>query len=436
MGQFLKLTQSGDQGVRSSGTRRCCTTCTKRRPTSTRRPAPARTTTTLDPIVGQRVVDAGAERRDGDDQARRARRVDLRVLRRLGAELHVLHRAQPQLDRPLLRGAELRPRSVRRCAPGATTTSREWFRPNPPLPSIKWGPRNNTNIQESALLFSLSHVAKNKELYLENYWLKNKRAVDKGKTGPTYAWVIPAAQRRKADAAEAVNELRAQGLEVSRATVGVQGRQRRRQGRRLHRPRRPAVPHAGRHVLLDPELSRRRTRRRTTTPAGRSSCCATSRSCRSTDKSILDQPMTLLTADAKAPGGIEGTGSVLVVEHTRQQPRHVPLQERGREDGGGRGRLRAGRPQVPRRRDHHRRTPTARSSSRCSRTSACRRGRWRRRRASRRTTSTCRASATSTAGRARRTKAGCARRSTRSACRTPTSPIRSCAKATCARSTT
>ena len=35
-----------------------------------------------------------------------------------------------------------------------------------------------------------------------------------------------------------------------------------------------------------------------------------------TDKAILDQPMTMLTADAKAPGGIEGTGSVLVVEHT------------------------------------------------------------------------------------------------------------------------
>src|SRR4029453_13944068 len=32
----------------------------------------------------------------------------------------------------------------------ATTTSREWFRPTPPLPSIKWGPRNNTNIQQSA----------------------------------------------------------------------------------------------------------------------------------------------------------------------------------------------------------------------------------------------------------------------------------------------
>ncbi len=63
---------------------------------------------------------------------------------------------------------------------GATTTSREWFRPNPPLPSINWGPRNNTNIQESALLFSLKYAADHKSWFLENYWLKNKRSVDEG----------------------------------------------------------------------------------------------------------------------------------------------------------------------------------------------------------------------------------------------------------------
>src|SRR5437870_6725164 len=35
------------------------------------------------------------------------------------------------------------------------------------------------------------------------------------------------------------------------------------------------------------------------------------------DKSVLGQPMTLVTADAQAPGGIvEGSGPVLVVEHT------------------------------------------------------------------------------------------------------------------------
>ena len=61
--------------------------------------------------------------------------------------------------------------------PPPVALSREWFRANPPLPYIKWGPRNNTNIQESALLLALSHVAKNRELYLENYWIKNKRAV-------------------------------------------------------------------------------------------------------------------------------------------------------------------------------------------------------------------------------------------------------------------
>src|ERR1700704_11005 len=33
-------------------------------------------------------------------------------------------------------------------------------------------------------------------------------------------------------------------------------------------------------------------------------------------KSILDLPMTLLTADAKVDGGIEGTGDTLIVDHT------------------------------------------------------------------------------------------------------------------------
>jgi hypothetical protein len=97
----------------------------------------------------------------------------------------------------------------------AQTTSREWFRPNPPLPEIKWGPRNSVNISESGVLFALDHFAKNRRLYLENYWMKAKRAVERGRTGPVNAWVIPAGQRRKADAVAAVNELFRQGLEIS-----------------------------------------------------------------------------------------------------------------------------------------------------------------------------------------------------------------------------
>ena len=56
---------------------------------------------------GQRVVAARPDRDHGDDQAQRARRVDLQLLRRLGPELHVLDRRHAQLDRPLLRDPEL-----------------------------------------------------------------------------------------------------------------------------------------------------------------------------------------------------------------------------------------------------------------------------------------------------------------------------------------
>ncbi len=199
--------------------------------------------------------------------------------------------------------------------PGATTTSKEWFRPNPPLPTIKWGPRNNTNIQESALLFSLSHVAKNKDLYLENYWLKNKRAVDKGKTGPTYAWVIPAAQRRKADAAQAVNELRTQGLEISRASSAFKaGRIDVKAGDYVVRGDQPF------RTLADMYFSIQNYAPQNPSPYDDTGW--TFQYMRDLEilpvleKGILDQQMTLLTADARAPGGIEGTGNVLVVDHT------------------------------------------------------------------------------------------------------------------------
>jgi len=199
--------------------------------------------------------------------------------------------------------------------PAATVTSKEWFRPNPPLASIKWGPRNNTNIQESALLFALNHVAKNKDLYLENYWLKNKRAVDKGKNGPTYAWVIPATQRRKADAADAVNELKKQGLEISVATTAFKaGNVDVKPGDYVVRGDQPF------RTLADMYFSVQNYAPQNPSPYDDTGW--TFQYMRDvkiapvTDKSILDQKFTMLTADAKAPGGIEGAGSVLVVDHT------------------------------------------------------------------------------------------------------------------------
>ena len=199
--------------------------------------------------------------------------------------------------------------------PPATTTSREWFRPNPPLASIAWGPRNNTNIQESALLIVLNHVAKNRELYLENYWLKNKRAVDKGRTGAPYAWVIPAGQRRKADAAQAVNDLRRQGLEIHRATTSfAAGKVVVQSGDYVVRADQPYrtlaemyfsvqnYPPANPRPYDDTGWTFGLMRNLTITPIA--------------EKTILEQPMTMIAADVRAAGGIEGTGPVVIVDHT------------------------------------------------------------------------------------------------------------------------
>jgi len=198
---------------------------------------------------------------------------------------------------------------------GATTTSREWFRPNPPLPSIKWGPRNNTNIQQSAILIALNHVAKNKETYLENYWIKNRRAVDRGKSGPTHGWVIPAGQRRRAEAATAVNDLRRQGLEVHRATSDfTAGDVQVRAGDYVIRGDQPYRTIAD---MYFPVQSFSPANPRPYDDTGWTFSYMRNITIRTvTDRAILDAPATLLTGDATAPGGVEGTGGVIVVDHT------------------------------------------------------------------------------------------------------------------------
>jgi Zinc carboxypeptidase len=197
----------------------------------------------------------------------------------------------------------------------STVTSREWFRPNPPLPSIKWGPRNNTNIQESALLFAMHQVAVNKELYLENYWMKNKRSVERGKAGPTFAWVVPASQRRRVEAADMVNALRHQGVEIHKANSAFQaGNASVQAGDYVIRADQPYRTLADMYFSVQnypPANPRPYDDTGWTMQYMRDVKLSTV-----TDKSVLDQPMTLLSADATVPGVIAGSGRVIVVDHT------------------------------------------------------------------------------------------------------------------------
>jgi len=73
---------------------------------------------------------------------------------------------------------------------GGDSTSRDWFRPNPPLSKLKWSLRNNINISESALIMGMHHLATDKDLFLHNYWLKCKRSVLKPWNEGPAAYVV------------------------------------------------------------------------------------------------------------------------------------------------------------------------------------------------------------------------------------------------------
>jgi hypothetical protein len=107
------------------------------------------------------------------------------------------------------RGADTMERELR-----SSMTSREWYRPNPPLKKTRWSLRNNTNYMESGVLVALSYVAGDRRDFVENFYLRGVRAVERGRSEAPYAWVIPREQRRPGAVADLVALLLEQGVEV------------------------------------------------------------------------------------------------------------------------------------------------------------------------------------------------------------------------------
>src|SRR5258706_4005526 len=97
-------------------------------------------------------------------------------------------------------------------------SQRDWFRPNPPQPRVKWSLRNNVNLQESAILLAMNFVSNNKDRFLKNFYLKSKRSVAKATNEGPAAWVVPSDQTRVVEAADMVNLMRLMGVEVHTAT--------------------------------------------------------------------------------------------------------------------------------------------------------------------------------------------------------------------------
>jgi hypothetical protein len=97
--------------------------------------------------------------------------------------------------------------------------ARTWFKQNPPLPKAKWSQRNNNNYEETGLLAALNYFSSNNKLFLRNFYLKAKRSIEKPHTEGPAAYVFSADDPRLGAQADLLRMLQDQGCEISRATA-------------------------------------------------------------------------------------------------------------------------------------------------------------------------------------------------------------------------
>ena len=96
-------------------------------------------------------------------------------------------------------------------------SDRAWFRPNPPLPTVKWSLRNNINYQQSGILLALSDFADRRQHFLEQFYLLGKRSIAKAANEGPSAWVFDGAQKRKGQLTDLMSLLRTHGIEVQQS---------------------------------------------------------------------------------------------------------------------------------------------------------------------------------------------------------------------------
>ncbi|MEK7408386.1 MAG: M14 family zinc carboxypeptidase [Acidobacteriota bacterium] len=209
------------------------------------------------------------------------------------------------------RGADTFDRTVQ-----ASQTSRAWYRPNPPLEKVKWSIRNNINLQQSGLLVAMSFVAREKQRFLENFYLKSKRSVAKATTEGPAAWVIPGDDPRPVECAGLAGLLQIQGVEIHRADAALevavqQGKESKKQsfpaGSYVIRMDQPYSRMAD--MLLDTQYYNPADTRPYDDTGWSLGALRNIKTVRVTDASVLKAPMTLLTAPARVEGKILGSAS-------------------------------------------------------------------------------------------------------------------------------
>ncbi|MBL8203579.1 MAG: hypothetical protein JNM09_05060 [Blastocatellia bacterium] len=187
-------------------------------------------------------------------------------------------------------------------------SQRDWFRPNPPLPRVKWSIRNNINMQQSAILFAMNYVSNNKEKFLNNFYLKSKRSVAKAKTEGPAAYVIPGDDPRPNEAADLVNLLKMQGCEVHKSDREIETKDGKfPAGSYVVRMDQPYSRMAD--MLLDTQYYNVNDPRPYDDTGWTLGPLRNVKTVRVKDTAILDAPMTLTNGMAKVTGKVVGSAN-------------------------------------------------------------------------------------------------------------------------------
>ncbi len=227
----------------------------------------------------------------------------------------------------------------------ASATTRTWFRPNPPLEKVKWSYRNNINLQQSALLLAMNYTARHGQEFLENFYLKGKRSVEKATREGPAAWVIPANDPRPAQCAELVNLLSAHGVETHLLDkdTDVKGVKLPKSSYvvRMDQPYSRLVD-----MLLDRQFYSPTDTRPYDDTGWSFGPLRNIQTIRIADPAILEAPMTILAGMARSKGGVTGNAPVYLINHNadnilatlRYRLKNIPMNaaEAGFESGGRR----------------------------------------------------------------------------------------------------
>ena len=204
-------------------------------------------------------------------------------------------------------GADTRERTLT-----AQQTRREWYRPNPPFPRVKWSMRNNINLQQSGILFAINFVANNKDRFLNNFYIKSKRAIAKATNEGPAAWVIPGDTARPVEAADLVNLLRLRGVEVHTSTKDFEVKdQKFPAGSYIVRMDQPYSRMAD--MLFDTQYYNVNDPRPYDDTGWTIGAMRNVKTVRVTDKAILGAPMIMLTSDAKVRGKLIGSATAAYI---------------------------------------------------------------------------------------------------------------------------